>query len=125
MKRSSLLVENKLQPQTGFVGGAATEAIVGELLFLYLVTRNSFVPGHGTKMEQSRSGCKWETAFRDSLFARESLPPQGLLQNRCGLFGVPESILICSSVCRLAYQQGFTPNCGSKEFEQLTSWSPA
>src|SRR5271157_1291142 len=45
-----LLVENKLQPESGFVGGAATKTVVGELLFLYLVTMNSFVPGHVVKM---------------------------------------------------------------------------
>src|ERR1019366_8939314 len=60
----AFLVEHKLQPESGFVGRAATEAIVSELLFLYLVTMNFLVPGHGTKMKQSRSRCKWEEAFR-------------------------------------------------------------
>src|SRR5271157_4537014 len=66
----ALLVENKLQPESGFVGGAATKTVVGELLFLYLVTMNSFVPGHVVKMNESGWKCK-ETLFavRDSLFA--------------------------------------------------------
>src|ERR1035437_3452417 len=63
----ALLVENKLQSESGCVGGTATEAIVGVLLFLYLVTVNFSVPGHVHKMKQSRSGCKWEDAFRHSL----------------------------------------------------------
>ncbi len=46
-----LLVEDELQPQPGLVGGAATEAVVGDLLLLDLVTMNSFVLGHGTKMK--------------------------------------------------------------------------
>src|ERR1019366_452097 len=70
----ALLVEHKLQPESGFVDGAATEAIVGVLLFLYLVTVNFFVPGHVHKMKQSRSGCKWEDAFRFSPFAEEMAP---------------------------------------------------
>ena len=40
-KALAFLVERKLQPQAGFVAGTATKAIVGELLFLYLVTMNS------------------------------------------------------------------------------------
>src|ERR1019366_9349126 len=63
-KALALLVEHKLQPEARLVGRAASEAIIGVLLFLYLVTVNSFVPGHGTKMKQSRSRCKWEDAFR-------------------------------------------------------------
>jgi hypothetical protein len=70
----AFLVEHKLQPEPGVVGRAAAEAIVGVLLFLYLVTVNSFVPGHETKMKQTRSRCKWEDAIllfasRHSLFA--------------------------------------------------------
>ena len=65
----AFLVENKLQPESGFVGRAATEAIIGELLFLYLVTMNFLVPGHVHKMKQTRSGCKCEDAFRFSPFA--------------------------------------------------------
>src|SRR5271167_2269890 len=49
----ALLVENKLQPESGVVGGTATEAIVGELLFLELVTVDSLVPGHVVRMRQS------------------------------------------------------------------------
>src|SRR5271157_5655714 len=66
----ALLVENKLQPESGFVGGAATKTVVGELLFLYLVTMNSLVAGHVVKMNESGWKCK-ETLFavRDSLFA--------------------------------------------------------
>src|ERR1019366_9564815 len=65
----ALLVEHKLQPESGCVGGTATEAIVGLLLFLYLVTMNFLVPGHVHKMKQTRSGCKCEDAFRFSPFA--------------------------------------------------------
>src|ERR1035437_873174 len=60
----AFLVEHKLQPESGLVGGTATEAIVSELLSLYLVTMNFLVPGHVHKMKQTRSGCKWEDAFR-------------------------------------------------------------
>jgi hypothetical protein len=60
----ALLVENKLQPESGLVGRTAAEAIVRELLFLYLVTMNFLVPGHVHKMKQSRSRCKCEDAFR-------------------------------------------------------------
>src|SRR5271157_3289535 len=64
------LVENELQPETGFVGGTATKAIVGELLFPDLVTMNSFVPGHVVKMNESEWKCKRTLfAVRDSLFA--------------------------------------------------------
>jgi len=52
-KALALLVEDKLQPQSGFVAGTATEAVVGDLLLFYLVTVNSFVLGHVLKMKQS------------------------------------------------------------------------
>ena len=71
-------------------------------------------------------GALCRTVFPNSeeRMAKSELANSGL-QNSCGLFGVPESMLICSSVWRRAYQQGFTPNCGNMELEQFTSWSPA
>ena len=48
-----LLVEYKLQPESGFVTRTATEAVVGDLLFLYLVTVNSLVPGHVVSMKHN------------------------------------------------------------------------
>ena len=62
------LVEYKLQPETGFVGGTTTKAIVGKRLFLYLMTMNSFVPGHVVKMNETLWKCK------DGLFAVRSSP---------------------------------------------------
>src|SRR5271157_6510556 len=48
----AFLVEHKLQAQSGVVGGPATEAIVGELLLLDLVTVNSLVACHVLKMNE-------------------------------------------------------------------------
>ena len=51
-----LLVEHKLQPESGLVARTATEAMVGDLLFLYLVTVNSLVPGQCNQHEAQLRG---------------------------------------------------------------------
>jgi hypothetical protein len=57
----ALLVQNKLQPQSGFVAGTATEAVVGDLLLFYFMTVDAFVLGHVPKMEQR--GWKMQAAL--------------------------------------------------------------
>src|ERR1700722_5849001 len=52
-KALTFLVENKLQLQSGLIARAATKAMVGELLRLYLVAGNSFVTEHVLRMRQS------------------------------------------------------------------------
>ena len=52
-------------------------------------------------------GCQRLTEKRTASFFRLLIAAG--FQNKCGLLGLPESILICSSVWRTAYQQGFMP----------------
>ncbi len=48
----ALLIEDELQAEPGFVAGAATEAVIGELLLFYRVTMNAFVARHVVKMNE-------------------------------------------------------------------------
>jgi len=48
-----VFVEDELQLQSSFAVRTASEAPVGELLPLYLMTMNSFLPGHVVSMKQS------------------------------------------------------------------------
>src|SRR5271165_1154714 len=76
-----LLVEHKLQPETSFVGGPTTKAIVGELLFLHLMTVNSFVPGHVVKMNETLWKCKgglFAVGFDSVIPSEDSSPSRGI-----------------------------------------------
>lgn len=50
------------------------------------------------------------TFSRRTLLWRKAGSEERFRQNKCGLLGFPESIVICSSVLRRAYQHGFAPN---------------